>query len=99
MTFSEVDVVSKLIPDVLGISLKEAIDTEPRLQELMENDPKINTLMGAGAKLKVLFGMRESMCGRCDHSGWKNLNHAPLYRGADGENVVQYDMKHAEKLD
>ena len=23
---------------------------------------------------------------------------APLYRGQDGENVIQYDMKHAEKL-
>ncbi len=26
------------------------------------------------------------------------MDHAPLYRGADGENVVQYDMKHAEKI-
>jgi DNA polymerase-3 subunit alpha len=26
------------------------------------------------------------------------VQHAPLYRGAEGENVVQYDMKHAEKI-
>ncbi len=25
------------------------------------------------------------------------VRHAPLYKGADGEQVVQYDMKHAEK--
>ena len=26
------------------------------------------------------------------------MSHAPLYKGADGENVVQYDMKYAEKI-
>ena len=26
------------------------------------------------------------------------VRHAPLYKGAEGEQVVQYDMKHAEKI-
>src|SRR5206468_2295758 len=32
MSYSEVDVISKLIPEKLGISLKEALQTEPRLK-------------------------------------------------------------------
>lgn len=98
MTFSEVDVVSKLIPDVLGISLKEAIDTEPRLQELMENDPKINTLMGLAQKIEGLVRHAGIHAAGVIIADGKIVDHAPLYRGADGENVVQYDMKHAEKI-
>ena len=26
------------------------------------------------------------------------VDYAPLYRGSDGENVIQYDLKHAEKI-
>ncbi|MCB0350672.1 MAG: DNA polymerase III subunit alpha, partial [Bdellovibrionales bacterium] len=43
MTYAEVDVVSKLMPDKLGLTLKEALELEPRLREMMEDDPKIGT--------------------------------------------------------
>ncbi len=54
MTFADVDVVSKLVPEVLGINLKTAIETEPRLRDLMETDPKINTLMNLAQKIEGL---------------------------------------------
>ena len=92
------DIVAKLIPDKLGITLGGAIDEEPRLRELMETDPKIATLMDLAQKIE----------GNVRHAGihaagviiadGEIVSHAPLYRGTDGENVVQYDMKHAEKI-
>lgn len=98
MTFQEVDVVSKLIPDKLGITLKEAIDDEPRLRELMEDDPKIATLMEMAQKIEGLTRHAGIHAAGVVIADDDIVTHAPLYKGAQGENVVQYDMKHAEKI-
>ncbi len=98
MTFADVDVISKLIPEKLGINLQEAIDTEPRLKELMETDPKINTMMDLALKIEGLVRNAGIHAAGVVIADGNIMDHAPLYRGADGENVVQYDMKHAEKI-
>lgn len=98
MTYGDVDVVSKLIPDILGISLKESIEKEPRLKELMENDPKINTLMELAQKIEGLVRHAGIHAAGVVIADGELVSHAALYRGSDGESVVQYDMKHSEKI-
>ncbi len=98
MTFGEVDVISKLIPEKLGITLKEAIETEPRLSQLMEDDPKINTVMDLAQKIEGLTRHAGIHAAGVIIASDDLVKLAPLYRGQDGENVVQYDMKHAEKI-
>lgn len=98
MTFSEVDVVSKLIPDKLGITLKEALEMEPRLREMMEDDPKISTLMELAQKIEGLTRHAGIHAAGVIIANGNIVDRAPLYRGTDGENVVQFDMKRAEKL-
>jgi DNA polymerase-3 subunit alpha len=98
MTFSEVDVVAKLIPEKIGITLKEALETEPRIRDLMEQDSKINTLMDLAQKIEGLVRHAGIHAAGVIIADGNIVDHAPLYRGADGENVVQYDMKHAEKI-
>ncbi len=98
MTFPEVDVVAKLVPEKLGITLKEAIDTEPRLRELMETDPKVNTLMDLAQKIEGLVRHAGIHAAGVIIADGNIGDFAPMYRGAEGENVVQYDMKHAEKI-
>ena len=98
MSFSEVDVVAKLIPEKLGITLKEAIEAEPRLRDLMEQDPKINTLMDLAQKIEGLVRHAGIHAAGVIIADGNIMEKAPLYRGAEGENVVQYDMKHAEKI-
>lgn len=98
MTYGEVDIVSKLVPDKLGITLKEAIEMEPRLREMMEDDPKIATLMDLAQKIEGLTRHAGIHAAGVIIADGQIVSRAPLYRGADGENVVQYDMKHAEKL-
>ena len=98
MTFEEVDVVSKLVPDRLGIALQEAIDEEPRIKEMMEGDPKIGTLMELALKVEGLVRHAGIHAAGVVIADGHIIDHAPVYRGADGENVVQYDMKHAEKV-
>jgi DNA polymerase-3 subunit alpha len=98
MTFAEVDVISKLVPEKLGITLNEAIETEPRLREMMEMDPKVNTLMDLARKIEGLVRHAGIHAAGVIIADGRIVDHAPLYRGVDGENVVQYDMKHAEKI-
>ena len=98
MTYGEVDVVSKLVPDILGISLSEAIEKEPRLREMMENDPKINTLMELALKVEGLVRHAGIHAAGVVIADGELVSHAALCRGADGESVVQYDMKHSEKI-
>lgn len=98
MLYSEVDVISKLVPDKLGISLQEAIDLEPRLKELMDSDPQVNTLMELARKVEGLVRHAGIHAAGVIIADGQLVRHAPLSKGADGEQVVQYDMKHAEKI-
>lgn len=98
MSFSEVDVIAKLIPEKLGITLKEAVETEPRLRDLMEQDSRMNTLMELAQKIEGLVRHAGIHAAGVIIADGNIQDYAPLYRGAEGENVVQYDMKHAEKI-
>ena len=53
--YSEVDRIAKLIPDVLGITLKEALKKEPLLKEMAEEDPKVGELIQLTALLEGLI--------------------------------------------
>ncbi len=98
MAYADVDVISKLMPDKLGITLKEAIELEPRLKEAMEQNPQINTLMDLAQRVEGLVRHAGIHAAGIIISNKALVEYAPLYRGADGENVVQYDMKYAEKI-
>ncbi len=98
MTYGEVDVVAKLVPEKLGITLEEAIATEPRLREMSDDDPKIATLLDLARRIEGLTRHAGIHAAGVIIADGDIVKHAPLYKGADNENVVQYDMKHAEKM-
>ena len=98
MTYAEVDVISKLMPDKLGITLQEAIDMEPRIKEAMDQNPQINTLMDLARKVEGLLRNAGIHAAGVVIASQPLVRLAPLYKGADGEQVVQYDMKWAEKI-
>ncbi len=98
MTFPEVDVVSKLIPDKLGVTLKESLEMEPRISEMMESNPTVATLIDLAQKVEGMVRHAGIHAAGVIIADGELRKHAPLYKGADGENVVQYDMKHAEKI-
>lgn len=98
MTFAEVDIITKLIPDKLGISIQEAIDEEPRLREQIEQNPQIANLIELALKIEGLVRNAGIHAAGVVIGDAPLVTYAPLYRGADGERVVQYDMKWAEKI-
>src|SRR5690606_1737697 len=52
--FEDSNMITNLIPDQLKITLKEAIEQEPRLQELIDNNPRIQKLFEIAFKLEGL---------------------------------------------
>tara|TARA_B110001454_G_scaffold122549_1_gene114459 strand:- start:49791 stop:53339 length:3549 start_codon:yes stop_codon:yes gene_type:complete len=98
LTFAEVDLVTKLIPDKLGINLKEALEMEPRIQEMADMNPTVATLLDLAQRVEGLVRHAGIHAAGVIIADGQLVTHAPLYKGADGENVVQYDMKHAEKI-
>ena len=98
MTYAEVDVISKLMPEKLGITLDEALEIEPRLKEQMELNPQIQTMMDLARKVEGLVRHAGIHAAGVVIASDALVKYAPLYRGANGENVVQFDMKWAEKI-
>lgn len=98
MTYGDVDAISKLIPEKLGITLKEAIAMEPKLTEAMEANPQVATMFELAQKVEGLVRHAGIHAAGVVIADGELVRYAPLYRGADDENVVQYDMKHAEKI-
>ncbi len=54
MSFEDSNMITKLIPDTLKITLKEAIEQEPRLQELIDGNPKVKHLFDLAFRLEGL---------------------------------------------
>ena len=98
ISYSEVDVIAKLIPDKLGITLKEAIKTESRIKEQIETNPQVHNMIDIALKVEGLVRHAGVHAAGVIIADGELVKHAPLYKGIDSENVIQYDMKHAEKI-
>ncbi len=93
----EVDAIAKMVPDVLNISLEDAIAQEPKFTELAASRPEVADLLRI---CKVLEGLPRHASTHAAGVviGDKPLvEYLPLYRGKKGEVVTQFDMKHVEK--
>ncbi len=98
MSFAEVDAVTKLVPEKLGISITEALEAEPRLREQMEQNPQIANLIDLALKIEGLVRNAGIHAAGVVIGDAPLVKYAPLCRGADDERVVQFDMKWAEKI-
>lgn len=98
MSFQEVDVLSKLMPDKLGVTLEDALTIEPRIQELLDQDSRMASLFDIARKIEGLHRHASIHAAGVIISNKPLVTYAPLYKGTEGENVVQYDMKVSEKI-
>lgn len=94
----EVDAIAKLVPDVLNISLDDALKQEPQLRELEATRPEVAELI---AICRILEGLPRHASTHAAGVviGDKPLVHyLPLYKGKKGEVVTQFDMKLVENI-
>jgi DNA polymerase-3 subunit alpha len=94
----EVDAIAKMVPDVLNISLDEALKQERRLTELVEKDPKVAELIRICRVLEGLPRHASTHAAGVVIADRPLIDYLPLYKGKKGEVVTQFDMNIVEKI-
>jgi len=96
--YAEVDRVAKLVPQTLGIKLREAIDQEPRLRELIDSSERYKKLFEISLVLEGLARHASTHAAGVVITPDALTNHTPLYKSKEGEITTQYDMKSLEAI-
>jgi DNA polymerase-3 subunit alpha len=97
--YSEVDKVAKLVPLVLKITLKTALDMEPQLKELYTTNPEIKELIDIAQKLEGISRHASTHAAGIVISPDPLTDFLPLYKAPNDEAVVtQFDMSAIKKL-
>lgn len=98
LPYAETDALAKLIPDELGITLPEAIEKEPKLAELEERDPKIRRILQISRRLEGLLRHASIHAAGVIITNDPLVTYCPLYKGREGEQVVQFDKDFSELI-
>jgi len=92
----DVDGIAKMVPDVLNISLSDAIKKEPRFSEMARQRPDVNELLKICRILEGLPRHASTHAAGVVIGDKPLVEYLPLYKGKKGEVVTQFDMKHVE---
>ena len=100
MPLGLVDKLAKLVPQnpAAPISLKQAIDTEPRLQEAAQNDSRVRQLLEIAQKLEGLYSNASTHAAGIVIGDRPLDQLTPLYRDPKSDMpATQYNMKWVEQ--
>ncbi|MFQ5960254.1 MAG: DNA polymerase III subunit alpha [Candidatus Methylomirabilales bacterium] len=98
MPYGEVDRIAKMIPNILNISLDDAVAQSPPLREAVHSVPEVGELWQIARSLEGLTRHASTHAAGVVISGEPLIEHVPLYRGAKGEITTQYAMGAIEKI-
>ncbi|PIY21212.1 MAG: DNA polymerase III subunit alpha, partial [Deltaproteobacteria bacterium CG_4_10_14_3_um_filter_60_8] len=96
MPYGEVDGIAKLIPEELKITIKKAMEQEPRLREARERDPRVAELLTVAEALEGLPRHTSTHAAGVVVSPKLMVEYLPVCRGSKDEILTQYDMKYTE---
>lgn len=97
--YGEVDKIAKLVPNILGITLKQAIEQEPQLKALIEKDSKIKELVKISLALEGLTRHASTHAAGVVVTPKQLSEYLPLYVDPkSGGQVTQYPMKYVEEI-
>ncbi len=94
----EVDVIAKLIPEVLGIKLKDALTMEPKLKALYDEQAHIRELVDISLVLEGLTRHASVHAAGVVVSDKPLTQYLPVYKGKKDEVVTQFDMHGVETI-
>jgi DNA polymerase-3 subunit alpha len=98
LSFAEANMISKLIPDEIGITLDKALEMEPKLTELIETDQKIKQIFKISKRLEGLYRHAGIHAAGVIITNLPLVEYCPLFKGAKGEKVVQFDKDFSEEI-
>jgi len=97
MSYSEVDKIAKLIPEGIGMTIKKALLSEPRLKELVDTNEQILQLIETAKALEGLSRHVSIHAAGVVISDKPLTEYVPLYKANDVIST-QYTMKVLEKI-
>lgn len=97
MPYGEVDVIAKMVPNILNISLDDAVRMEPRLQDEERNNPKVKKLLSLSRALEGLNRHASTHAAGVVISDMPLVERVPLCAPKD-DVVTQFAMKDIETI-
>lgn len=106
LAYGEVDRIAKLVPNKLNITLKDALDLEPKILEAAAANPKIAKLLEYAQLLESLPRHASTHAAGVVIGDKPLMEHLPLYcdpaveeiGGEKTQVITQFDMKGVESL-
>lgn len=99
IAYAEADRIAKLIPEKLGITLKEAFEQEPKIKEAIDSDPKISKMWDFAVKLEGLKRNAGTHAAGLVISNEELWHKTPLFKSNVGTIATQYDGRFLEDVD
>jgi len=99
MDLGKVNMIAKLIPNDLKMTLEKALVDEPRLAKMIKEDGEVAQLFELGARLEGLHRNAGTHAAGVIIGRDPLVETAPLFKVSGGEgHVVQWDMINSEKV-
>ncbi|HSR36028.1 MAG TPA: DNA polymerase III subunit alpha, partial [Desulfurivibrionaceae bacterium] len=99
MPYGEVDRISKLVPEVLNITLDQALKQEPKLNELAAADPRVKELIEIALRLEGLTRHASTHAAGVVVAPDTMEEFCPVYKDQKTGSInTQYSMKYVEKI-
>ncbi len=96
--YPEVDKIAKLVPEKLNITLKQALEMEPRLRELQDTNANVAEILTIAEALEGLPRHASTHASAMVIADRPLVEYLPLYKDAKGQLVTQFDMKGVEQV-
>jgi DNA polymerase III subunit alpha len=96
--YAEVDKIAKLVPEQLKITVARALEQEPRLREYRDTNPTVRDILTVAQALEGLPRHASTHAAGLVIADRPLVEYLPLYKGAKGELVTQFDMKGVERV-
>jgi DNA polymerase III subunit alpha len=98
ISFGDVDKITKMVPQVLNIKLKDAIEQEPNMRDAAAKDPRVKEVLELAQRLEGKARNAGVHAAGVVISPIPLKEIVPLYKTNKDEIVTQYDMGGLEKL-
>ena len=97
-SFAEADKVSKLVPEGVGVSLKEVVKEVPEFARLRKESPRHDMLIRNALVLEGLARNPGIHAAGVLITPSPLIEHIPLYRSPKGDVTSQFDMRMVERM-
>ncbi len=96
--YAECDRLAKLVPNKLNITLKEALEQEPKLKDIVKKEPRMAELMEIALSLEGQVRHASKHAAGVVISEEPLTEYVPLFKTPKDEVTTQFDMKAVEKI-